>query len=916
MADFINVNPVKFWCQKVLPLVYDDSLSYYELLGKVINQLNEVIANNNQLPNYIKQQIELYISSGEIESVLSDVLGQWLINVKMPPDNLAAAKGDGATNDHDALQAIFDYAATKNLGVFFPGGIYLTTGLTLPKNCVIKGAGKDIVTISLMGGGNIPLMASNKDNISIDGIKFDGNIGSQTNDIALLKFEGKNFNISNCAIESSYILLQLEGSGTNKISGIDFGYGVKHQLVTFGSGSDTISDCSFAALNTTEGVYCWNNTVNNVSATNLVFTDTVHTSIYNSGKNCVINGTSNHAAPISDLGANNIYVLAGATTLIGSKELVLNPDGPITYKTPQRLNNNFNYVPAKDYNGDDYKILVEGDSANFSDKVNVDDFGAKGDGTTDDTTAFANAIAYANDSGQTLTATPRKTYLINVANAYFDVKTNIDFANATIKMIGTGTCFVVNNDSTIDDLTLTQSSITNVGVTDSRLFNKVFEIISPLTLGVRAGTQDTFYHCQLAVTDNTGKFINTPYYPKIVRGNYTFTKIHDISTPKYVKNVVFDYSEVGNNVTFGIVCYRDQTEINGIKAVGSITTTSGFGGSLIELRRCYKPNVHHISCDTPISSGASGYIVGIYSCSDVWLHDCSFANKNTNSWGAIGVSYVSNWTSDRVISNRWDIHYECMGYAIANGCVFNRVNVSGGWGNIIFNDCKIINNDGVYCVFGLREDLPIIISGTITLNNCEYYTTTKSTEFIEFNQLANSSFTNFGNYNYTGTKIKVNNISVITPLETNNITSLVGLKIYDSNYADKISIIIENSELTGLCAARCLGDVSLNSLNVINCIGKRDLQIFQGNISNVLINDLYTAFNLSPPDNPSTAFTLTNSVFKEFKSGCTFKEVKITNNISRTDTNLIITADHKMVNNNNIVAATRANIATWNIEST
>lgn len=39
----------RFWCQKVLPLVYDDSLSYYELLCKVVNYLNNVIQNVDNL---------------------------------------------------------------------------------------------------------------------------------------------------------------------------------------------------------------------------------------------------------------------------------------------------------------------------------------------------------------------------------------------------------------------------------------------------------------------------------------------------------------------------------------------------------------------------------------------------------------------------------------------------------------------------------------------------------------------------------------------------------------------------------------------------------------------------------------------------------------------------------------------------
>lgn len=32
----------KFYCQKVLPLVYDQSLSYYEVLCKVVEKLNEL----------------------------------------------------------------------------------------------------------------------------------------------------------------------------------------------------------------------------------------------------------------------------------------------------------------------------------------------------------------------------------------------------------------------------------------------------------------------------------------------------------------------------------------------------------------------------------------------------------------------------------------------------------------------------------------------------------------------------------------------------------------------------------------------------------------------------------------------------------------------------------------------------------
>ena len=41
----------RYWCYKVLPLVYDDSLSYYETLCKVVKYINELIAQDKIIGN-------------------------------------------------------------------------------------------------------------------------------------------------------------------------------------------------------------------------------------------------------------------------------------------------------------------------------------------------------------------------------------------------------------------------------------------------------------------------------------------------------------------------------------------------------------------------------------------------------------------------------------------------------------------------------------------------------------------------------------------------------------------------------------------------------------------------------------------------------------------------------------------------
>ncbi len=51
-----NLRHFHFWCQKTLPLVYDDSLSYYEVLAKVTRHLNELTT----LVNEIGDELERY----------------------------------------------------------------------------------------------------------------------------------------------------------------------------------------------------------------------------------------------------------------------------------------------------------------------------------------------------------------------------------------------------------------------------------------------------------------------------------------------------------------------------------------------------------------------------------------------------------------------------------------------------------------------------------------------------------------------------------------------------------------------------------------------------------------------------------------------------------------------------------------
>lgn len=63
------IKPLHFWCQKVLPLVYDESLSYLELLCKVVDKLNEIVALSN---SWEEQYNQLQEAIQEIQKWIDD----------------------------------------------------------------------------------------------------------------------------------------------------------------------------------------------------------------------------------------------------------------------------------------------------------------------------------------------------------------------------------------------------------------------------------------------------------------------------------------------------------------------------------------------------------------------------------------------------------------------------------------------------------------------------------------------------------------------------------------------------------------------------------------------------------------------------------------------------------------------------
>lgn len=75
-----NIEKLRFWCYKVLPLVYDDSLSYYELLCKVVNKLNEVIGAIDTGENNVYTVVSQILTEWKEDGTLADIIDEQVFN--------------------------------------------------------------------------------------------------------------------------------------------------------------------------------------------------------------------------------------------------------------------------------------------------------------------------------------------------------------------------------------------------------------------------------------------------------------------------------------------------------------------------------------------------------------------------------------------------------------------------------------------------------------------------------------------------------------------------------------------------------------------------------------------------------------------------------------------------------------------
>lgn len=319
-------------------------------------------------------------------------------------------------------------------------------------------------------------------------------------------------------------------------------------------------------------------------------------------------------------------------------------------------------------------LLVSGDTCAATKVVSYEDFGAKGDGKTDDFAALAKAHEYANKHGQPVKVSDGASYYIGGADRTISIRTDTDFGKAR---------FI------IDDAKL-ENHNADIFKVESDLKSIKLEGIDSLSVGQQRIDAKLPGPCVITAKDDSvrrfirrGKNQNngspqTDTFLVDNRGNV------DPNTP-----IIWDFKQLTSLVAMPI----DETKLTlrgGIfTTIANATESTSYHARGIAIRRS---NVlvdglqHHITGEGKHGPPYRGFIK-ISDCANVVVKDTVLSGHKTY--------YKIGSAGKRVPMGSYDISIgRALNVALVNVTQFNDIMDRSRWGIIATNFCKNLSYDG------------------------------------------------------------------------------------------------------------------------------------------------------------------------------------------------------------------------------
>ena len=399
----------------------------------------------------------------------------------------------------------------------------------------------------------------------------------------------------------------------------------------------------------------------------------------------------------------------------------------------------------------------------FADYVTYEQFGAVGDGETDDFGAIVAAHAYANENGLSVFADETAKYYISGADRTAVIKTNTDWSTAR---------FIID-DTNVENR---NAWLFNVAPSKSAKSIKV----SPLTMDA-ANIGTTLDEASLVVlTDNTVKRYIRKGANQNSGSNQTDVVLVDKNgnissdTP-----LIWDFNNVSSATAYpideetltikggkfttiannaaseynyysrGIVIKRSNTVIDGLyHDIVNEGDTGAPYSAFCSISYCADVTVKNCTFTghkkyNTIGSAGTSVSMGTYDIGGTMAVNATFINCNqTNDitdgdyWGIAGSNYCKNLTYDGCVFSRFDAHQGVLNATIRNSVLGHHGIKLIGSGTALIENTTVISSSFV----DLRADYGSTWNGDLVIRNCKYYPTDLSQHIIHAENEENHDF--------------------------------------------------------------------------------------------------------------------------------------------------------------------------------
>ncbi len=444
----------------------------------------------------------------------------------------------------------------------------------------------------------------------------------------------------------------------------------------------------------------------------------------------------------------------------------------------------------------------------FTDFVTYENFGAVGDGKTDDLEAIVKTHEYANENELSVFASETATYYISGADRTAHIKTNTDWSTARFIIDDTN---VENRSAWVFNIAPSQGSksitdkvysslridATNIGTT---LDEKSLVVLTDSNVKryIRKGLNQNSGSNQtdvILVEKNGDISPDTPLIWDF--DTITGAVAYPIDTETLtVKGGIF--TTVANNApseytyyTRGIQVRRSNTVIDGIYHDIINEGSSGAPYSaFVSLSCCADVTVKnstftgHKKYQTTGSAGSDvsmgTYDIGAATAVNAKFINCNQTNDITDIdyWGIAGTNYCKNLVYDGCALSRFDAHQGVLNATIRNSVLGHHGIKIIGSGTALIENTTVLAEDFV----DLRPDYGSTWNGDLIIRNCRYYPTGVSLHIIN---AENSEDHDFGYTCYLPQRIEIDGLYV-NRMGNNYLFNMVNSKhlfdFYDAEY--------------------------------------------------------------------------------------------------------------------------------------